>query len=156
MDIHYHWWFDDDDDDDDDDDYDAMFLLAWRSDGWSFGNCLDRSKFMSHYWVVGQNVAEDSVIQDQSGWLAVVNSWSSNVPIAPYPSPTGRMGQDQLEGFSIFGSEPLGKAQWFGKLQKAAQERGWPPSPGLKVGLLGRIRSAHSIWSLKKDMRLFG
>lgn len=43
--------------------------------------------------------------------------------IAPSPPSPGRS-QDQLEGFSIFGSEPLGKAEWFGKLQKAAKEPG--------------------------------
>ena len=29
--------------------------------------------------------------------------------------------KDQLESFSVFGSEPVGKAQWFTKLQKAAK-----------------------------------
>ncbi|CAK9018274.1 Hypothetical protein SCF082_LOCUS14009 [Durusdinium trenchii] len=32
--------------------------------------------------------------------------------------------KDKLEGFSVFGSEPLGKALWFNKLQKAAKEDG--------------------------------
>eukprot|EP00438_Fugacium_kawagutii_P032770 Skav206039 [mRNA] locus=scaffold1314:510171:513430:- [translate_table: standard] len=41
--------------------------------------------------------------------------------------------EDQLEGFSVFGSEPLGKAQWFGKLQKAAKE------DGLRLSLLLRL-----------------
>ncbi|CAL1126789.1 unnamed protein product [Cladocopium goreaui] len=41
--------------------------------------------------------------------------------------------KDQLEGFSIFGSEPLGKAEWFGKLQKAAKE------DGLRLALLLRL-----------------
>jgi len=41
--------------------------------------------------------------------------------------------KDQLESFSVFGSEPIGKAQWFTKLQKAAKE------DGLRLALLLRL-----------------
>ncbi|CAK9070969.1 unnamed protein product [Durusdinium trenchii] len=54
--------------------------------------------------------------------LHPVEAWPGAVGLSA--PPCEGFVEDKLEGFSVFGSEPLGKALWFNKLQKAAKEDG--------------------------------